>query len=458
MTTRGRRRRGGWRRKGGKIQAYVRLYHGKGGMPTRTYPLGTAPKEMQDWIDDTVLEYRRKHPKGAPGTLARDVATYLPVLVDRPRLQRERARQLAWWAERFGARARWSLQPIELETALNGLTASGAAASTVKKYRTALYHLFTKLGGKNGSNPLRDVTPPREPEPLPRWIPASIVRQIFDAIPDQRFARRLSPADRASIRRQLRAQDANVSAIARVHRVSEAAVRKIRDGRGNARDAVSLSKVRLQMMYATGWAPAMIRAFRLEDYDPLGPSILARGRSKGKGVRSERLPLTPEGVAAVEAFIAADAFERDTPAGRTAFSMTSPLRAWRRAIARVCARLEADPTTRDVGRRLRAQLATSTPYALRHSFLTEIQLASGNPSATQTFALHADPRMTRRYTLAAVAPELKEAAAMLATRQAEAGNPQATKREPQSDGSVKKRGKRTPSRPAGKGRKMRRIA
>jgi hypothetical protein len=58
----------------------------------------------------------------------------------------------------------------------------------------------------------------------------------------------------------------------------------------------------------------------------------------------------------------------------------------------------------------------ATSYWLRHSFLTESQLATGNVSSTQSLAMHSDIRMTRRYTLAAVAPELQRATDLVITR------------------------------------------
>lgn len=403
-----RRRRGGWRRKGRKLQAYVWVHRGKGGLRTRTYDLGTAPSEMQTWIDDTHRRYRRRHPRGAKGTLAGDVETYLKLLIDRPRLQQNRQLQLAWWCDRFGTQSRWTLQAIDLETALNALRASGKAASTVKKYRTALYHLFTKLDGKNEPNPLRDVPPHREPEALPRALPYAIIDGILQCIPDQRYARTLTEAAAAQIRQALAAPRPNVSAIARAHGISETAVRKIRDGRDRAkRDEASATKVGLRVMAYLGWSPAMVRAFRVEDYDAATTSVLVRGRTKGEGTRAVRLQLVSPGVAALVAWIAI---------GAPTFSVSSWDRAWRRGVVRFCAILAADPQTVALATRLERELATVTPYALRHSFLTEVQLATGSITTTQSYALHADARMTRRYTLAAVAPELLAAAPLIAAR------------------------------------------
>lgn len=403
------RRRGGWRRKGKKIQAYVRVHDADGGFRTNMYDLGTSPKVMQDWIDKEYSDYRRKHPKGARGTLAGDVPVYLPLLADRPRTQQQRGHQLAWWCDRFGTRPRGSLNSVELETALTELLASGKAPSTVKKYRTALYHLFTKLDGKNESNPLRDVPPPADREPQPRAIPYDIIEAIFDAIPDRRYATKLDEAEAAAIYAEATQPKANRSAVARAHGLSETMVRKIVNKEGRRFDQVAIGKAVLRVMAYTGLPPAQIIQLEEQHIDWDAPSVLAQGRKKGGGTRSVRLPLVPQGVSALRAFAAANGFGH-------IFSSSSLNKAFRRGVSRMCARLEADRATRAIGEQLRTELARATPYWLRHSFLTESQLATGNISATQSLAMHTDARMTRRYTLASVAPELQRAAAQLTAR------------------------------------------
>jgi integrase len=425
----GARRRGGWRRYGDKIQVYVRVHAGAGGFRSILKPLNTPIKERQDWIDDQVTEHRRQHPRLARGTLAADAQTYLKLLVNRPSLRRDRASQLAWWCARFGHRPRWSLKAIELETALNELLAAGKAASTVKKFRTALYHLFTKLDGKNASNPLRDVPPPREPDALPRAIPYEIIDEIFRYMPDVRYARKLDDARAALIYAEAMVPGANRSAVARAHGLSETMVRKIVTRHGRRFDTTSQTKARLQLMAYVGLPPAQIRALTPADINLEDKTLLAHGRKKGGGSRPLLLPLTPRGVDAARAFIAANAFG--------AFGTSPPLNAWRRAIHRMCTALEKDPETRPVGEQLRRELADRVPYDLRHSFLTELQLATGNISATQSHALHADSRMTRRYTLAAVAPELQAAADLLGQRRV--GQRPATELQPNDAENVQTR-------------------
>jgi integrase len=426
MARPGNRRRGGWRKKDGKIQVYVRVHEGNGegpGLRTVTLPLDSTVEDRRKWIDDTVSDYRKKHPRGARGTLAGDVPTYLKLLVDRPALQRDRAFQLAWWCARdrgrFGNRARGSFTPVELETELNALLASGAAASTVKKYRTALFNVYTKLDGKNAPNPLRDVAPPREEDPLPRALPYDVIDLIFEHMRARRYTSKIDETTARRVYELARHPDANRSAIAKAHGLSETAVRKIVGRRGRRADVqASLMKAGLQVMAYVGVPPAQLRAIEPGDYDAAEPSLLVRGRKKGGGVRPERVPLTPRGAAAVAGYLAVVTERTRSEKCRPTFSTRSALRAWRSAIAAMCRALEGDEATRATGEQLRRELALAVPYDLRHSFLTEVQLAGGNIHATQRYALHADARMTRRYTLAAVAPELKSAAAALAFRRA----------------------------------------
>jgi integrase len=408
MAKRGSRRRGGWRRKRGKLQAYVRIHEGPGGLRTRTYSLDTAAADIQKWIDETFRKQGRR--RVAAGTLAADVKAYLPALVDRPRLQQQRATQLAWWCDRFGSRTRASLKPLEIETALNELTAAGKAPSTVQKYRTALYHLFTKLDGKSEPNPLRDVPVPRPREPQLRAIPYDIIEAIFAAMPDRRYATKLEEAEAAAIYKEATQPKANRSAIARAHGLSETMVRKIVAKAGKRFDAAAQGKAILRVIAYTGLPPAQIKLLEPSHIDWQTPSsVMAQGRKKGGGTRSVRLPLVPQGVDALRAFV-------DAGAVGVAFSSSSLNATFRRGVSRMCAKLEAKPETRAIGEQLRVELREATPYWLRHSFLTESQLATGNINATQSLAMHSDARMTRRYLLAAVAPELRRAAELLTAR------------------------------------------
>ena len=94
------------------------------------------------------------------------------------------------------------------------------------------------------------------------------------------------------------------------------------------------------------------------------------------------LPLTPQ---AVKAFIALD---RWNAWGRCDTGVLR--RAWQRAAKKV-------------------ELEGVTLLHLRHTFGTEAYKRTGDIRAAQVLLGHADPRMTERYTLAAVDPRLAEA-------------------------------------------------
>jgi integrase len=72
------------------------------------------------------------------------------------------------------------------------------------------------------------------------------------------------------------------------------------------------------------------------------------------------------------------------------------------------------PSRPKEAQRLDAILKGVRPYDLRHSYLTMTYLASEDVHATQKMGQHSDPRMTNRYTLAAVDLRLKAAAERLA--------------------------------------------
>jgi len=386
------------------------------------FPLGTDLGKIRDWQEDEADRLRKDlPPKIARGTFDADIVAYLLTLADRPGLQAERAFQLAWWADRrgadgrrFGDRRRDSFTRAELKAALADLRRT-KSAQTVKHYRTALFHLHTTLDGKDGKNPLRDVSPPSGEDPEPRHIPYEIIDAIFDAMPDRRAA--VTTAMAAEIRRRAAARAANHSVIAREFGISEAMVRKVVQGVARGSDAMVQNKARLMVMAYVGLPHAQIRALNRRDVDLDRASVMVKGRKKGKGTRAQRLPLTTRGVLAFRHFIEADAFERERSNGRrTAFSASSARQLWWRAIRRMVDRVAANDwrAAKQLLQDLRAFRAR--PYDLRHSYLTESWLAGKDLSATQLLAMHSDARMTRRYTLAAVDERLVDVAAALSLR------------------------------------------
>jgi integrase len=281
--------------------------------------------------------------------------------------------------KRFGGRPRHSLRTDELRSALASFAATARqawpttkrpaakpSAATVRHYRTALFSLYTALDGKNAPNPLRDVTPLRSADAEPRAIPYAVIDTIFAAMPER---------------------SQGLKGVTR------------KGGR-------SKTKVRLRVMAYIGLPPAQIARLKPEHVQWDEATVLVLGRKKGKGTKAARLPLIPQGVAALRDLFALGA------AGK--FSTSSARTSWRRGIAAVVAQLAARDA--EAARQFDEALKGARPYDLRHSYLTESYISSKDIRATQALAMHSDARMTERYTLAAVDPRLQDVAARLGIR------------------------------------------
>jgi len=338
------------------------------------FPAGTSLKVIQRWRQVTAERLRANRVHLTAGTLAADVEVYLATLADRPALQALRRVHLAWWVSRFPNRSRHNLTAPELRTALAVFAvtktqrwptrpAALPTPATVRHYRTALYSLWTALDGKDAPNPLRDVKPPRSDDPEPRALPYEIIDGILAAMPERGQGLRNEP-----------------------------------------RSEVSKTKARLKVQAYVGLPSKQLMLLREDHVNWQEPSVLVQGRRKGKGTHTTRLPLVPQAVAALREFFDAKAEGR--------FSTSSARQSFRRACAAYVKQIAAkDPKE---AQRLDAILKGVRPYDLRHSYLTMTYLASEDIHATQKMGQHSDPRMTNRYTLAAVDPRLKAAAARLA--------------------------------------------
>jgi integrase len=356
----------------GGISATVKV--ARGVQREKRFPLATSLKVVRRWRQLTAEELRTSRRHVEKGTLAADVDVYLGTLVDRPALQALRRVHLAWWVARFGNRSRHTLTAPELQTALAEFAVTKIqrwpnrppalpTPATVRHYRTALYSLWTTLDGKDASNPLRDVKPPRSADPEPRALPYEIIDGILAAMPERGQGLRDVP-----------------------------------------RSEVSKTKARLKVQAYVGLPPKQLMLLRESDVNWQEGSVLVQGRKKGQGTRTTRLPLVPQAVAALREFFDAKAEGR--------FSTSSARQSFRRA----CQAFVAQTAVKDPreAQRLEAVLKGVRPYDLRHSYLTMTYLASEDIHATQKMGQHSDPRMTNRYTLAAVDPRLRAAAARLA--------------------------------------------
>lgn len=304
------------------------------------------------------------------GTLDADMLEYLKTADISEGNRKRRAQQLTWWCDqkgddgrRLGSRHRYTLKAPELLRVLKTLTrkdgSTAATNSTFNQYRMALGHLWKVLDGAGAPNPMRDIASRPGADALPRGIDYQIVRLILRHAPS-RFG----------------IQSAKTVA-------------------------------RLYVFAYTGLTPAQIKLLQPGDFDLDGPnpSILSRGRRKGKGAPPRRKPLLAEGVLAMRMFVAVDAFTRDEEGrlGFGTFSTSSMRKTFLRARNRAEAELrKVDPTV---------DLSSVRLYDLRHSFGGLIYDSTGGDQvATQKWLDHRHLRTTDRYTLRQVEPHLQRAA------------------------------------------------
>jgi transposase-like protein len=268
----------------------------------KRFEKGESLRVIQKWRDAERQRLAKLRPEARKrGTFDADIPLYLKTLADRPRLRGDRTMQLAWWAarrdangHRFGSRRRHSFESAELRGALAEL-AVDHGPSTVKHYRTALFHLFTTLDTKNGSNPLRDVPPPAQPEPEVRWLPHEFIAAVIDAMPDDRRPRKLTVAQAAEIYAAAIAPRANRSAVARRFGVSETMVRKIVARKGERDAALCFTKLRLRVWAYTGLPKKQIEKLQEEHVDYAGHLVTVAPRRKGKGLASRDVAVAAAG-------------------------------------------------------------------------------------------------------------------------------------------------------------------
>ncbi len=145
----------------------------------------------------------------------------------------------------------------------------------------------------------------------------------------------------------------------------------------------SKAKARLMVLAFTGIPPGQIAQLAQADVDLKAGTVAVPGRKKGAGTPGRIVPLSADGIRAFKMMAREDAWG--------AFTMPPLRRAFQRASKRALGHTNV------------------TPYALRHSFGTELYRASGDIRATQVLMGHSSPTLTHRYTLAAVDPRLLEA-------------------------------------------------
>lgn len=354
----------------------------------KRYPLGTDLRILREWRRKTraALELDLALPADAPppSTLADDVETYLGLLADTP-FRRDLTSLLAHWTRLWGSRRRAELTSTEVHAQLLAWRRDGVAAQTCNHRRRALVGLYRTLDNAETPNPAKAAAKLPLPRRTPRGLPWPIVRRILVAFPDRG-----------------------------------------RPVRGEDRPARSLTKIRAWVLATTGWPHAVLARLQPADLhlEAAEPYATIRPRLKGRGTRVKAVPLLPDAVRALRAWLDAGA------AG--SFSASSLRKSFLVAVARAREKWEAAEQRAAAyhERPVRAWPVPAgvRPYDLRHSFGVRVVLTS-NVFAAKELLLHEDLKTTMHYLDAAVAPSAA-AAVRLMSRRRQTGTPTGTQAKP----------------------------
>lgn len=330
-----RRRRNAW-------EVNVRV---NGHLYTDTFPLSTPVEDMRAWRDDQVARFGGD--RTAAGSFAADVATYLERVKAMPSYRQRQAHLDLWLNELGRDRPRRSITTEEIDIVLQGWLET-LAPGTVRKRRTALQSFFAKMNGKKSRlvNPVKGAENPKEPKAEARGLDYLALERALAAMPDQRDTKKGLPP------------------------------------------RVNLSKIRARVIAYTGIPPGMLKTVRTTDLQLTAGKVRMLPRHKGEGVEARTITLTADGLAAFQAFHAANAYGP--------FATESLNRSFKRG----CKRAGLDP-------------ATVHLYDLRHSFLAQVYRVTRDLATVGRLGLHAEgSKVTARY--ARGANEVVDAAAAAA--------------------------------------------
>lgn len=249
-----RRRRGGW-------QAFVRV---AGHLYTKQFPLDEPVEKMRAWREQQIDQHGGR--RAQSGSFAADVTTFLA----KPEIGAQQyvgqtAFYLSLWAEALGGdRPRRSITRDDIEAVLQGWL-TRYAEPTVYHRRSALLQLFSTLDGIGAANPVKDTTCPRSWIPKDHSVSFDTLAAIVDAMPAWRYPKK--------------------------------GIRK-----------PSIAKLACRVIIAVGLRPVDLQKIRRADVDLAAGTLRWPASAKGQGVAARVVPLTTEGVEALRAFDAANAY------------------------------------------------------------------------------------------------------------------------------------------------------
>jgi len=277
------RRRPHTRAKNGKLQLYVRVHPGRGGLKTATREKTVTDAEIQQWVTEQRTKFGGV--QDVAGGLRATVARYLTQRGDMPaHTKTQYTRMLGEWVRALGAdRAPLSVDASEITTIVNA-ELQKYAVDYVRKRRGALF-TFYKTMFPTHANPVASAFKPLPQEPAARELSYLDIEAAIAAMPTHAY----------------------------------------RAGR-----PLSLAKLRLRVQAETGFPPGVLGAIRPAHLNFSAGTVYIDGRKKGTGIPPRIVQLSPDAVAAFKAFHAANAYGPWTPG-----SIAATNAAFKRACQRI---------------------------------------------------------------------------------------------------------------------------
>lgn len=234
--------KGGW-------QAYVRT---RAGLKSKSFPLDTPLETMKRWRQAMQIALPPKAFSGP--TFEQDVTSYLARISAMPTYAQKK-QHLELWLDALGRdRQRATITAAEVDHVLQRWLTAKLEPDTVRKRRTSLLSLFTKLDGKGAVNPVRDTIPPTPKPAQVRGLETATLQRVLDRLPPSKTA------------------------------------------------------ARLRVLAWTGLPPGMLMKVTPADVDLKRAQLRVASRKKGAGSAARTLALTPQAIDAFKELVAHEAF------------------------------------------------------------------------------------------------------------------------------------------------------
>jgi len=251
------RRRTHTRAKHGKLQLYVRVHPGPGGLKTTTREKTVTDAEILQWVTEQRTKYGSV--PDVAGGLRASVTAYLAQRKEMPALKPYTA-ILAKWVQALGAdRPPLSVETAEIDAIITRWMLT-LAPDTIHKRRGVLFTFYGTMFPK-AVNPVKDAKDPPRPEPVARELAYADIDAAIRSMPAHRLA-----------------------------------------------GGLNLAKVKLRLMAETGFPLGVIGCIKPAHLDIRGAQVFIDGREKGAGIEGRWIELERSALDALIAFDAAQAY------------------------------------------------------------------------------------------------------------------------------------------------------